>query len=241
MTKKFQRALFSTLAAFIIIPAASVSASETDTIDTNIVSEYDDSTPVNNPDYNKDTEEYDFTPVNIKNKAAKKQDFLDKTSDTILVDETSSFTLSNVPSDYSVSFKSSDESKLSINELSRLTCEYKGKTAGTAYITIKLKEPGLFFMAETITIKYKVTISPRAVSIKFNKGQYSLSEGDSLKLKLTVRPSISKEQPEFEVSNPKIISINSKAKVHGKNEGFAYVTATISNGKSAKCKVVVKK
>ena len=153
MTKKFQRALFSTLAAFIIIPAASVSASETDTIDTNIVSEYDDTTPANNTDNNEDTEEYDFTPVNIKNKAAKKQDFLDKTSDTILVDETSSFTLSNVPSDYSVSFKSSDESKLSINELSRLTCEYKGKTAGTAYITIKLKEPGLFFMAETITIK----------------------------------------------------------------------------------------
>lgn len=274
MRKKLQYALLSTLAAFIIIPSASVNATETDTTDKSIVEEYtvttsnevsdqadsdkeftskDLSSEETEPDkksddalnnsvnVNTDNEEFDFTPNSIKNKAAKRSDFISKASDTILVDETGYLTLSNVPSDYTVSFKSSDKSKLSIKEISNVTCEYTGKTAGTAHITVKIKEPGLFFLAETITFKYKVNISPRAVSVKFNKRSYTVSEGDSIKPKLTIRPSISKEEPEFDVSNPKVISVNSKGKVHGKNTGTSYLTATISNGKSAKCKVIVKK
>lgn len=250
MRRKFQYALLSTLAAFIIIPTANVNATEKAATGSSIViveesNEMQTDDTLTTSDTEKKTannnEAFDFTPAGVVNKTAKRSDFINKTSDTILVGETGYLTLSNVPSDYTVSFKSSGKSKLSIKEVSQVTCEYIGKAAGTEYITVKIKEPGLFFLAETVTFKYKVTISPRAVSIKFNKSNYKVAEGDSIKPKLTIRPSISKEEPEFDTSNPRIATVNSKGKVYGKNDGTTYLTATISNGKRAKCKITVTK
>lgn len=250
MRRKFQYALLSTLAAFIIIPTANVNATEKAATGSSIViveesNEMQTDDTLTTSDTEKKTannnEAFDFTPAGVVNKTAKRSDFINKTSDTILVGDTGYLTLSNVPSDYTVSFKSSDKSKLSIKEVSQVTCEYTGKAAGTEYITVKIKEPGLFFLAETVTFKYKVTISPRAVSIKFNKSNYKVAEDDSIKPKLTIRPSISKEEPEFDTSNPRIATVNSKGKVYGKNDGTTYLTATISNGKRAKCKITVTK
>lgn len=250
MRRKFQYALLSTLAAFIILPTANVNATEKAATGSSIViveesNEMQTDDTLTTSDTEKKTannnEAFDFTPAGVVNKTAKRSDFINKTSDTILVGDTGYLTLSNVPSDYTVSFKSSDKSKLSIKEVSQVTCEYTGKAAGTEYITVKIKEPGLFFLAETVTFKYKVTISPRAVSIKFNKSNYKVAEGDSIKPKLTIRPSISKEEPEFDTTNPRIATVNSKGKVYGKNDGTTYLTATISNGKRAKCKITVTK
>ena len=250
MRRKFQYALLSTLAAFIILPTANVNATEKAATGSSIViveesNEMQTDDTLTTSDTEKKTannnEAFDFTPAGVVNKTAKRSDFINKTSDTILVGDTGYLTLSNVPSDYTVSFKSSDKSKLSIKEVSQVTCEYTGKAAGTEYITVKIKEPGLFFLAETVTFKYKVTISPRAVSIKFNKSNYKVAEGDSIKPKLTIRPSISKEAPEFDTTNPRIATVNSKGKVYGKNDGTTYLTATISNGKRAKCKITVTK
>lgn len=250
MRRKFQYALLSTLAAFIIIPTANVNATEKAATGSSIViveesNEMQTDDTLTTSDTEKKTannnEAFDFTPAGVVNKTAKRSDFINKTSDTILVGDTGYLTLSNVPSDYTVSFKSSGKSKLSIKEVSQVTCEYTGKAAGTEYITVKIKEPGLFFLAETVTFKYKVTISPRAVSIKFNKSNYKVAEDDSIKPKLTIRPSISKEEPEFDTSNPRIATVNSKGKVYGKNDGTTYLTATISNGKRAKCKITVTK
>lgn len=250
MRRKFQYALLSTLAAFIILPTANVNATEKAATGSSIViveesNEMQTDDTLTTSDTEKKTannnEAFDFTPAGVVNKTAKRSDFINKTSDTILVGDTGYITLSNVPSDYTVSFKSSDKSKLSIKEVSQVTCEYTGKAAGTEYITVKIKEPGLFFLAETVTFKYKVTISPRAVSIKFNKSNYKVAEGDSIKPKLTIRPSISKEEPEFDTTNPRIATVNSKGKVYGKNDGTTYLTATISNGKRAKCKITVTK
>lgn len=250
MRRKFQYALLSTLAAFIIMPTANVNATEKAATGSSIViveesNEMQTDDTLTTSDTEKKTannnEAFDFTPAGVVNKTAKRSDFINKTSDTILVGDTGYLTLSNVPSDYTVSFKSSDKSKLSIKEVSQVTCEYTGKAAGTEYITVKIKEPGLFFLAETVTFKYKVTISPRAVSIKFNKSNYKVAEGDSIKPKLTIRPSISKEEPEFDTTNPRIATVNSKGKVYGKNDGTTYLTATISNRKRAKCKITVTK
>ena len=250
MRRKFQYALLSTLAAFIILPTANVNATEKAATGSSIViveesNEMQTDDTLTTSDTEKKTannnEAFDFTPAGVVNKTAKRSDFINKTSDTILVGDTGYLTLSNVPSDYTVSFKSSDKSKLSIKEVSQVTCEYTGKAAGTEYITVKIKEPGLFFLAETVTFKYKVTISPRAVSIKFNKSNYKVAEGDSIKPKLTIRPSISKEEPEFDTTNPRIATVNSKGKVYGKNDGTTYLTATISNRKRAKCKITVTK
>ena len=248
MRRKFQYALLSTLAAFIILPTANVNATEKAATGSSIViveesNEMQTDDTLTTSDTEKKTannnEAFDFTPAGVVNKTAKRSDFINKTSDTILVGDTGYLTLSNVPSDYTVSFKSSDKSKLSIKEVSQVTCEYTGKAAGTEYITVKIKEPGLFFLAETVTFRYKVTIAPRAVSIKFNKSNYKVAEGNSIKPKLTIRPSISKEAPEFDTTNPRIATVNSKGKVYGKNDGTTYLTATISNGKSAKCKISV--
>ena len=59
------------------------------------------------------------------------------------------------------------------------------------------------------------------------------------KLALTIRPSISKEVPVFKSHNKKIVTINKKGKLTAKKLGTTYITATLLNGKSATCKIIV--
>lgn len=166
--------------------------------------------------------------------------FLKKESASILTGTSDTFTVFKVPSECDVTYKSSDESILTVTSKEDYTCEYTGVGVGTATITIKIQEPVFLFVSNTYTLKFTVNVTPKAVSVKFRKDKYSLDIGDSRKLQYTLRPSITDEVPLFESSDSNIVSVSSKGKIYAKAKGTAYITATISNGSYDKCKITVK-
>lgn len=166
--------------------------------------------------------------------------FLKKKSTSILTGTSATLTVLKVPSGSDISYKSSDESILTVEPGKNYTCNYTGIGVGTATITIKIQEPVFLFVTNTYTLKFKVDVTPKAVSVKFRKSRYKLDVGQSRKLHYTLRPSITDEIPEFESSDSGIVSVSPNGKIYAKAEGTAYITATISNGNSDKCKIIVK-
>ena len=83
-------------------------------------------------------------------------------------------------------------------------------------------------------------MSPKAVSIRFKKKKIKIKSGNSKKLKLTTRPSISKEKATFVSSDTDIVQVDSKGRITAGFIGTATITARISNGKVAKCQVEVR-
>lgn len=150
--------------------------------------------------------------------------------------------LQNVKDNMSVVFRSSDSSVLTVKKLSDSSCRVTGMGYGSAKVMAHVtKNNGFFLFDETETIDTKFKISPKAASVRFRLNQKKITVQSSAKLSMTIRPSISKETPVFQTQNSKIASVSSKGIVTGKKAGKTYITATIRNGKSAKCKIIVKK
>jgi len=166
--------------------------------------------------------------------------FLKRKSTSILTGTSSLLTVYEVPEDSEITYKSSDETILTVTPGENNTCEYTGTGVGTATITIKIQEPVFLFVNNTYTLKFTVDVTPKAVSVKFRKTKYRLETGESKKLLYTLRPSITDEIPKFESSDADIVSVSSKGRIYAKSKGTAYITAVISNGSYDKCKVTVK-
>ena len=171
--------------------------------------------------------------------ANKTEPFIKSEAASILTGTSDILTVFKVPDNSDISYKSSDESILTVMPGENNTCEYTGVGVGTATITIKIQEPVFLFVTNTYTLKLKVEVTPKAVSIKFRKTKYKLNIGESRKLQYTLRPSITDEIPKFESSDNDIISVSSKGKIYAKAKGTAYITATISNGNYDTCKITV--
>lgn len=151
-------------------------------------------------------------------------------------------TLRNVKNNMSVSFRSSDSSVLTVKKLSDSSCRVTGTGYGNAKVIARITtDSGFFLFDETVSIQSKFTVSPKAASIRFRAKQKKITVQSSVKLAMTIRPSISKEKPIFQTQNSRIAIISSKGVVTGKKVGKTYVTASIGNGKTAKCKIIVKK
>lgn len=152
--------------------------------------------------------------------------------------------LLNVPGNYSVTFESTDPSILDVVQTSSTGCRYTGIGYGSAKIVAKISENGGFLFFDPSNkpkkIRAKFFVSPRAVSVKFCKCTKKMLPGESSKIRLTIRPSISKEIPVFQTQNPRIATINTKGIVTAYKSGKTYVTATLANGRSARCKIMVK-
>lgn len=145
--------------------------------------------------------------------------------------------------DYKFTFKSSDSSVLSVKQTSATSCKYTGTGYGTAKIIVKVTDDSGFFgflFDKSATLSLKVSVTPHAVSVKFKHATRTVAVNHKIKLSTTIRPSISEETPTFESSAPKIAHVSKKGRVTGKKEGVAYITATLDNGKSARCKVLVR-
>ena len=159
----------------------------------------------------------------------------------IFIGDSSSLTLLDDLDGYETTFKSSNPSILKVTKVSENTCDYYGMAAGKATIQIRIRSTsGLFFMNRPTTLKAKVSVSPHAVSIKFKHSKYKITESKTRKVRITLRPSITKEKPVYTVLNTRIATINKKGVLRGKRPGTTYVTATLANGVRAKCKIVVK-
>ena len=171
--------------------------------------------------------------------ADKTEPFLKRDSASVLTGTSDILTVYKVPDNSYISYKSSDESILTVNPGENNTCEYTGVSVGTATITIKIQEPVFLFVTNTYTLKLEVEVTPKAVSVKFRKTKYKLGIGESRKLQYTLRPSITDEIPKFESSDNDIVSVSSKGKIYAKAKGTAYITATILNGNYDTCKITI--
>lgn len=143
-----------------------------------------------------------------------------------------------------VSYKSSKPSVLNVQKISENSCQYTGLSSGSATIQIKIRsEKKLFFQDKSITLKAKIVVSPKAVSIKFRRAKIKMNVGQKKKLKslVVIRPSITKEKPDWESSDSDIAYFQNETHLYAKRPGTTYITASISNGMKVRCKVVVKK
>ncbi len=159
----------------------------------------------------------------------------------ILLGETKQLDLINLPANATVSFSSNNTSVLTVKQISNTACEYSGMGYGNAKIQIKISTPGFLFFDNVQELTASINVTPKAVSIVFRKSTRTITVGQSSKLSYTIRPSISTEKPVFSSLRKKIVSVNKKGMIKGKKSGTTYVYATLANGKSAKCKVIVKK
>ena len=79
-----------------------------------------------------------------------------------------------------------------------------------------------------------------ASSIKLNKSSVSLEQSGSIKLTATFTPDNVKDKTlKWTTSNSKVAVVSGLGLVTAKNNGTAQITATTSNGKTAKCSVTV--
>lgn len=158
--------------------------------------------------------------------------------------EAHTINLLGVPGNCSVTFESTNPSILEVVQISSTECRYTGIGYGSAKIVAKISENNSFLFFDSPsrpkTLHAKFFVSPRAVSVRFCKCKKSLLPGESTKLRLTIRPSISKELPIFQTQNSRIATISSRGVVTAYKSGKTYVTATLANGRSARCKIVVK-
>jgi len=162
-----------------------------------------------------------------------------KYNKNILQDDTHTLEVQNVESECDVSFKSSDTDILTVKQLSDTSCSYTGVGYGTANVTVTITRTTVFFFKEKKTIRAAIKVTPKAVSVMFRQGTRRIALGKKAKLPLTIRPSISDEIPTFKSLNKKIVSITKKGKITGKKLGNTFITATLLNGKTAKCKIIV--
>lgn len=161
------------------------------------------------------------------------------TSDLLLGD---SFILTvNGTTEESVTFKSSSSDVVSVEpEEDSISCKCTGEAVGNATITVKIKEKGfLFFNSTSTTLTCKVTVSPKASSIQFNRRQRRMAPNTKRKVRVTLRPSITTEVPVLSSSDPKVARVNAAQKIVAKSPGIAVITATIQNGNTATCRVIV--
>lgn len=187
--------------------------------------------------------EKNTTSINsIRNRNKKSVDEyeLSKQKDEIIVKEKKRLSVLNIKRECNIEFSSSDTNVLGVKKLSDNTCEYRGKRVGSADINVKITKLGFLFMPDTTYLKCRVEVSPKAVSIRFTKKKIKIKSGNSKKLKLTTRPSISKEKATFVSSDTDIVQVDSKGRITAGFIGTATITARISNGKVAKCRVEVR-
>lgn len=158
----------------------------------------------------------------------------------LLLDDATLLTVDGI-TDESVSFKSSDSDVVSLDpDDSGTSCKCTGKSVGNATITVKIKEKGfLFFNSTTTTLTCKITVAPKASSIQFNRKQIKMAPNTRKRVKMTLRPSITTEVPVFTSSDPQVATVNASHKIVAKAPGTAVITATIRNGSTASCRVIV--
>lgn len=151
-----------------------------------------------------------------------------------------SFTLyvENLDSNQSVSFKSSDTSVVTVSENSS-EAKITACGIGIATITVKVKEKNLFFSRVVDTLECDILVGPPALSIKCKRSKLQMNVGQTKKLSYTLKPSNTTEVPVFKSDSPTIVSISSNGRMIAKKLGKATIQATIANGNTSSCVIVV--
>lgn len=166
---------------------------------------------------------------------------LNITEADILLGDSMSLSVDGI-TDENVSFKSSDNSIVSLTpDEDEPSCECNSESIGNATVTVKIRQKGfLFFNNTATTLNCQINVSQKATSIQFNRKKIRMTPNTRQKIKITLRPSITKEVPVLTSSNPKVVKImKSGNRIRAKAPGTAVITATIRNGNTAACLVIV--
>lgn len=142
----------------------------------------------------------------------------------------------NTDKDQRIRVSVSDSDIVSVEKEARTEYTIKGDSVGSCIITVTVKEG---FNTTAATLKCKITVTPPAVAIKFTDQTYYVKVGDKLSLDTELKPTTTAEKPDYESKNKEIATVSNNGVVTGKNAGVTYIYATIANGKSDRCKIVV--
>ena len=173
--------------------------------------------------------------VTVKEVKAKSIKFTSKTI-TIEYNETRTLKPTFSPSnttDKSLIWTSSNSKIVKVTSAGKI----KGLKAGSsAVITAKTKDGKL---KATITVK----VNPVTVSkISLSRTSVTLSKGSSLTLKATITPSNATNQKlTWSSSDSTVVKVSADGKITALKNGSANIICKAANGKSAICKVTVKK
>lgn len=129
-----------------------------------------------------------------------------------------------------VTWSSSKKSVAAVNSSGKVTAKKKG----TAVITAKVGSK---------RYRCKVTVKQPVTSVKLNAKSKTLTEGSSVTLKATVRPTNANNRAvTWTTNNKKVATVTSKGKVKAVGTGTAVITARAKDGskKYARCKITVK-
>lgn len=177
--------------------------------------------------------------IRTKKKDAESTYSLNMMTAELLIGKSMTLTVDGITEE-SVSFKSSNDAVSLDPESNGISCKCSGNAVGTSIITVKIKAKGfLFFNSSSSTLTCRVTVSPKASSIQFNRQQVRMSPNTKKKVRITLRPSITTETPVFSSSDPRVARVNAARKIVAKSPGITVITATIQNGNTASCRVIV--
>lgn len=154
---------------------------------------------------------------------------------TIKTDDTANLYYDVQPSNaanYSVSWSSSNTSIVKVSSNGTIT----GVKAGTATITVKVKENTNVYDTITVVVKEKV-VEPTKVEL--SKTSLTMTEGDVTALSATVSPANATDKTvTWSSDNTSVVSV-SNGSVTAKKAGTANITVKTANGKTATCKITV--
>ena len=161
---------------------------------------------------------------------------LSKTSATLNKGSTLTLTATVTPTnaaDKTVTWSSSNTKSATVTSNGKITA----KEVGTTTITAKTSN------GKTATCKVTVknpTVS--VTSVKLNKTSVTLGKAETYTINGTIAPSNATNKTiKWSTSNSKVATVNSSGKITSKGTGTATITAKTVNGKTATCKVTVKK
>lgn len=132
-------------------------------------------------------------------------------------------------SNLNVTWKSSDESVVTVDKLGKI----KGVSYGEATITVTTEDG-----AYTDEVKVAVTKKLTSISLNADELDVILHEQATLTVSYNPEDTISDKTVIWESSNPAVVGINSDGVVTAKDYGYSIITATVA-GKEAKCTVYV--
>ncbi len=160
---------------------------------------------------------------------------LDQEELTLTEGDTAELTATVLPAnatDKTVTWKSSDDTIVSVNGNGKLTA----KAPGEAEITVTTIDGEK-------TAVCKVMVEARVIpveSVTLDQTELTLTEGDTADLTATVRPANATDKTvTWKSSDDTIVSVDGNGKLTAKAPGEAEITVTATNGKNAKCKVKV--
>lgn len=156
---------------------------------------------------------------------------LNVNSKSLITGSTYSLKVYNLSNNHKVHFKSEDSSIVSVNKDGEITGEADGKT--TIIVTVK---NGFWKVA---TFECTVTVGPPAASVTFSKDELTIGVGKRRNLFVFLKPKNTVEDAKFSSSNESIAKVTSNGRVIAVSPGKATITATIANGGSHTCTIIV--